>query len=156
MPRLGRDDTTVLTRRRPRRMEMQAIMSTPFDGSIAGFCRDALQISLRRSRSATFFAKTARNQRSAARRRVEAAGRGIPVPPLMILSLTRRCNLRCKGCFAQEQHRDAGGEMTLEQLRMLLSQARDLGVSIVALAGGEPLTRADVLEITKERGSSFR
>jgi len=118
---------------------MQAIMSTPFDGSIVGLCRDALQISLRRPRSAAFFAKTARDQRSAARRRVEAAGRGIQVPPLMVLGLTGRRNLR-----------EAAGEMALEQLRSLLTQARGLGVSIVALAGGEPPSQPDVLEITKD------
>ncbi len=43
-----------------------------------------------------------------------------------------------------------GARLTLEQLRTLLAQARDLGVSIVALAGGEPLTRPDVLDITRE------
>ena len=31
----------------------------------------------------------------------------------MILSVTRRCNLRCAGCFVQEHDRPAGNELSM-------------------------------------------
>ena len=68
----------------------------------------------------------------------------------MILSVTRRCNLRCAGCFVQAQGRPAGNELSMAELRMVLRDARDLGVSMVALAGGEPLTRPEILDVAAE------
>jgi sulfatase maturation enzyme AslB (radical SAM superfamily) len=38
--------------------------------------------------------------------------------------------------------------MPLEDLRRILEQAGELGVSFVLLAGGEPLLRADILDVT--------
>jgi MoaA/NifB/PqqE/SkfB family radical SAM enzyme len=40
--------------------------------------------------------------------------------------------------------------MSPAELRRVLSEARDLGISIVMLAGGEPLTRPELLDITAE------
>ena len=72
------------------------------------------------------------------------------MPPLMILSVTRRCNLRCAGCFVHEQARPVGNELSSAELRTILRDARDLGVSMVALAGGEPLTRPEILDIAAD------
>ena len=117
-----------------------------FDHSIRGFCRDLARISSRDPRLAFQFARTAVRQREAAGRRRRAAKQGIQVPPLMILSVTRRCNLRCAGCFVQAQDRPARNELSIAELRTVLHDARDLGVSMVALAGGEPLTRQEILD----------
>ena len=68
----------------------------------------------------------------------------------MILSVTRRCNLRCAGCFVEAQGRPAGDELSMAEIRMVLYDARDLGVSMVALAGGEPLTRPEILDVAAE------
>ncbi len=78
-----------------------------FDNSIRGFCRDLARISSREPGLALHFARTALKQREAAGRRRRAAEQGVQVPPLMILSVTRRCNLRCAGCFVHEQGRPA-------------------------------------------------
>lgn len=40
--------------------------------------------------------------------------------------------------------------MSEQELRNVVAQARDLGVSMVALAGGEPLTRPEILDITRD------
>lgn len=111
---------------------------------------DALKTSLRKPALALFFARTALWQRRAARRRLASDRRGIHAPAFMIASVTSRCNLNCAGCYARAQHRSPEGEMSTSQLRSLLSQARDVGISIVLLAGGEPLTRPDLLDITRE------
>jgi MoaA/NifB/PqqE/SkfB family radical SAM enzyme len=118
-----------------------------FDHSIRGFCRDLARIGSRDPGLALHFARTALRQREAAGRRRRSARKGVQVPPLMILSVTRRCNLRCAGCFVQAQNRPTGKELNVAELRGVLHDARDLGVSIVALAGGEPLTRPEILDV---------
>ena len=121
-----------------------------FDHSIRGFCRDLVRVSAAEPRLAFHFARMALKQREAAARRRNSARQGVQVPPLMILSVTRHCNLRCAGCFVQEHDRPAGNELSMTELRTILSDARDLGVSMVALAGGEPLTRPEILDVVAD------
>ena len=121
-----------------------------FDQSIRGFCRDLARVSAGDPRLALHFTRMALKQREAATRRRRPAKQGVQVPPLMILSVTRRCNLRCAGCFVQEHGRAAGNELSMTELRTLLTDARDLGVGMVALAGGEPLTRPDILDVVAD------
>jgi MoaA/NifB/PqqE/SkfB family radical SAM enzyme len=121
-----------------------------FDQSIRGFCRDAARVSRRDPGLAYHFARTALRQRQAAARRRRWAKQGVQVPPLMIMSITRQCNLRCAGCFVHAQGRPTGIELTTAELRTVLADARDLGVSIVTLAGGEPLTRPEILDVAAE------
>ncbi len=75
---------------------------------------------------------------------------GLAVPPFLICSIATTCNLQCKGCYAR-----AGGiagdtpvrdTLSPEQWRTLFDEAVDLGFSVALLAGGEPLTRRDLLE----------
>ena len=90
-------------------------------------------------------------QNIASARRREFEQQGIQVPAVMMLSLTSRCNLTCAGCYMQAQHRKKEPEMTGDQLKSLVSQCSDLGISILVLAGGEPLVRKDdILTIARE------
>ena len=131
-------------------MNASSLRNGGFDRSIGGFFRDAARISRSEPKTALFFARTAIHQRRAAARRREWGKRGVHVPPVMIISVTRRCNLRCAGCFVHAHGRPAGQEMSEQELRNVVAQARDLGVSMVALAGGEPLTRPEILDITRD------
>ncbi len=118
-----------------------------FDRSIRDLCRDLARKSSRDPKLALHLFRTAGTQRKAAARRSRAAAGGVHGPPLMIVSVTRRCNLRCAGCFVHEHGRPAGNELTTAELHTILTDARDLGVSVVALAGGEPLTRPEILDV---------
>ncbi|WP_440951355.1 radical SAM/SPASM domain-containing protein [Methanosphaerula subterraneus] len=66
---------------------------------------------------------------------------GLLVPPVMIVSITSRCNLTCAGCYMKQRQRTAASEMTPEILRSIVSEAAELGVSVIVIAGGEPLLR---------------
>ncbi|MFC2078567.1 radical SAM/SPASM domain-containing protein [Candidatus Bipolaricaulota bacterium] len=68
---------------------------------------------------------------------------------MLILSITNRCNLSCKGCYAQAHEQRTGEELSPNELADALRQAEELGVSVVLLAGGEPLTRPEILDITE-------
>lgn len=116
--------------------------------SLAVFFKDALRISLKNPKQALFFMQILKNQRQAARRRAKLEKEGVPVPPILVFSVTDRCNLHCKGCYHKALHRLNGPEMTEEKIMSVLTEARDLGISFVVLLGGEPLVRREVIRIT--------
>lgn len=93
-----------------------------------------------------FLARTAVWQKRAAKVREEAESEGVHVPPFMIASVTSRCNLNCEGCYARAQARPPKPEMSLSGWKRVFSEAQSLGISIILLAGGEPLVRREVLE----------
>lgn len=74
------------------------------------------------------------------------------------ISLTDRCNLRCKYCMPDEGEDtvftpSAGGELlTTEELHRLVSLFVSLGVRKIRLTGGEPTIRGDLASIIRHLG----
>jgi cyclic pyranopterin phosphate synthase len=67
------------------------------------------------------------------------------------VSLTDRCNLRCRYCMPAEgvallSHDDI---LTFEEIREVVSVAVGLGIRKVRLTGGEPLVRKDVVTLVE-------
>ena len=89
-------------------------------------------------------------QKKAAGIRSEWKKRNVHVPPVMYLSITDTCNLKCLGCFVKVRPRSTEPEMTTEELRRFLEEAQEIGISIVYIAGGEPFARNDLLKITEK------
>jgi len=83
------------------------------------------------------------HQRKAAAVRKQHEGEGLLVPPVMIVSITSRCNLACAGCYMHGRDEKPKEEMSPEILASVVSQAAELGVSIIVIAGGEPLVRQE-------------
>ena len=83
------------------------------------------------------------HQKKAAMVRKRYEREGLLVPPVIIASITSRCNLACAGCYMHGRHEKPVPEMSPETLASLASQAALLGVSVVVIAGGEPLVRQD-------------
>lgn len=102
-----------------------------------------------------FWYKTLRNQLKARKSRDKMAKQGLEVPPVMIFSITNRCNLNCAGCYAHAQKRNISKELSSGRIRGLFSEASDLGTGIILLAGGEPLMRRDVLEAAAAQDSTL-
>jgi MoaA/NifB/PqqE/SkfB family radical SAM enzyme len=122
-----------------------------FDDAVRALFSDAVRITLRDPYVAAFFVRMQRAQRVAESHRAELVEEGVHVPPFMILSVTGRCNLACAGCYAQAQERQEELEMTPAELLSVVRQGHELGVGIMLLAGGEPMTRADeLLTIARE------
>jgi MoaA/NifB/PqqE/SkfB family radical SAM enzyme len=116
---------------------------------IVGVIRKALGISLRNPALAWFFLRTLIRQRAAAVKRELWEKKGIHVPPFMIASITRRCNLNCIGCYARARQSSEQRELSASRLKELMDEARELGFAFTLLAGGEPLTRPEILDITE-------
>jgi MoaA/NifB/PqqE/SkfB family radical SAM enzyme len=114
------------------------------------FFSEFVRVSLRRPGQAVFFARTVFWQGMAARRRAREAREGLHVPPIAIFSITNRCNLRCKGCYAQAIRGDVPDELSAERMRGIIGEADELGTSFFVIAGGEPLTRPEIVDIARD------
>jgi len=71
---------------------------------------------------------------------------------LLNIVLTNRCNLSCWYCFFYAKEGQPIYEPTLEQIRMMLRNAKKqypVGANAVQLTGGEPTLREDLLEIVR-------
>lgn len=110
--------------------------------------KDALKTIFKQPALAKFFLQTYRWQKKAGSLRLDWEKKGVHVPPFMIFSITERCNLSCKGCYAQAFNRKGEGEISPEKLKDIIGQAHELGTSIIMIAGGEPLVRKEIINIT--------
>jgi MoaA/NifB/PqqE/SkfB family radical SAM enzyme len=118
------------------------------DKSLKIFFMNAFKICARNPGQAYAFLNTFLQQRKAARVRADYAKQGIHVPPMMIFSVTSRCNLRCKGCYHWSLRPQQNEELSAAKLKSIIAEASELGISFIILAGGEPLVRPEVMEIT--------
>ncbi len=119
-----------------------------FDRQVARVFKYAARAAWKNPKQALFFARIQAAQSRSARLRDRQRECGMQVPPLVIASITSRCNLHCRGCYARARHRSRRPEMTDEQWADLFGQAQELGVSVIMLAGGEPLMRPGILDVT--------
>ena len=124
--------------------------SIAFEASLFDVLRTASRITLYDPRFAVHALRLLRRQRRAARRRDRQQAAGTHVPPFVIYSITDRCNLDCAGCYAKLLHRSSRPELSDKRVLELLDEARDLGVSVMLLAGGEPLLRESLLTYTAQ------
>ncbi|HOJ97460.1 MAG TPA: radical SAM protein [Methanospirillum sp.] len=84
-----------------------------------------------------------RYQKKAANIRAKHEKEGLLVPPVLIISITARCNLTCARCYMHARKENQKPEMSPAMLTSIIDQARALGVSIIVIAGGEPFVRAE-------------
>ena len=117
---------------------------------ISLFFSEFVRVSLRHPGQAMFFARTVLWQGAAARRRARMAREELTVPPIAIFSVTNKCNLRCKGCYAQAIRGDAEDEISADRMRGVVAEADALGISFFVIAGGEPLTRPEIVDIARD------
>lgn len=96
-----------------------------------------------------FAVQTMISQKKASNRRLDWRDNGVHVPPVIIFSATKRCNLNCVGCYHQAQHR-INEDINLDRVSKLFKEAHELGTSIIVIAGGEPLVRPAIIDIARE------
>jgi len=120
------------------------------DRSIIDIFTRSLQIASKNPSYIPFLLKTIRAQKKAAKLRRTFEDGGLHVPPFLIYSITNKCNLKCKGCYAENHNSNAHNQMSQERKISVLEEARELGIGVVLLAGGEPLIDNDILAVTKD------
>jgi MoaA/NifB/PqqE/SkfB family radical SAM enzyme len=123
--------------------------STPgrLNGALKVFFKNGIRVALRHPRQALPFVRAIFRLGKASRRRAALKSRGTTVPPIIIFSVTDRCNLACAGCYAQSFRAPAEDELDAAALRRVVQEARNIGVSFFVIAGGEPLLRPELAGI---------
>lgn len=108
--------------------------------------RDAMRATLKNPKESIYLLKFSKSAKKATKIR-EKYDQDMPV--FLIASITSSCNLHCTGCYSRAN--DAcSDEVPVDQLtgdewEDIFNQAKDMGVSFIVLAGGEPMLRKDVL-----------
>lgn len=69
------------------------------------------------------------------------------VRPVVVWTVTRRCNLHCIHCYADSANRAYPGELATEEARVMIDDMAAFGVPVLLLSGGEPLLRPDLFDL---------
>ena len=116
--------------------------------------RGAMNISRFNIKQAMFMAGFVGTCREASARRTRYESEGVHIPPFLIASITSRCNLHCAGCYARAINScgdsEAMGQLTSDEWKRIFTEAHELGISFIILAGGEPMVRKDVIGAAAE------
>ena len=118
--------------------------------------KDAMHATLKNPKESLFLIRFSKHARKATkiRKRYEKDGQNIPV--FLIASITSSCNLHCTGCYSRANNACSDDEpqnqLSDDDWHNIFKQAKDLGISFIVLAGGEPLLRQDVLIKASEMG----
>ncbi len=140
----------VLTRDETNKETKERRYAGLLDQSLRIFFQNAVKVCVRRPSQAYYFLRTVRWQQKAAAVRKQWVAQGVAVPPILIFSITNRCNLRCKGCYHHALRESTPVELSTDKMRSIIAEARGLGISFMVLAGGEPFMRPELLSITAE------
>ena len=103
-------------------------MANSIQISTVGVFKDALIVSIKKPSIAFFFLKTIFNQLRSQRKRLKLIKNGIQVPPVMIFSITNKCNLKCKGCYNMTLRPQRESELNTGEVCGILKQAREVGM----------------------------
>ena len=70
---------------------------------------------------------------------------GRPMPVVTNFAVTARCPCNCWHCsFSDRSKKD---QLSLQQLKQVISDVQEMGTSVIGITGGEPLLREDLEEI---------
>ncbi len=122
---------------------------------VEGVVKDALKATLRNPRESAFMMKFAAASRSASKKLRTAYDRGEHIPPFLIASITSKCNLHCAGCYSRCSHATVDSEpvkqLSDEEWLRIFTEADEMGISFILLAGGEPMLRRGIMEAAGTR-----
>lgn len=69
--------------------------------------------------------------------------------PVVVWNVSRACNLSCLHCYASARKTAGEDELTTKEGISLLDDLAEFGVPVVLFSGGEPLMRADLIELAR-------
>lgn len=118
---------------------------TYLNNGIELIVKTAIKTAVQNPREILFLSRFQSDCRKAEKKRVSASPDGQAVPPFLIASIAEQCNLLCKGCYNAARPCGESKLLPVERWDALFTEASDLGVSFILLAGGEPFMRPEVI-----------
>lgn len=116
---------------------------------VENIVNSAIRASISNPKESLFMAKFALASKNARRLRQNAECNGEHIPPFLIASITSQCNLYCTGCYARANHschdKEPVKQMNDQEWIRVFQEAKELGISFILLAGGEPLLRRELI-----------
>lgn len=129
-------------------------MAEYMNKGIENIVMSIIKASLRNPKETAFVMKYTLSSKEAMKKRSLFESKGYNIPPFLICSITSNCNLFCKGCYARANNscgEDLNNyQLTTERWDDIFKEAKELGISFILLAGGEPFMRMAVIEKAKE------
>jgi MoaA/NifB/PqqE/SkfB family radical SAM enzyme len=111
--------------------------------------KDAMRASLKNPKESLFLVKFSKHARKATKIRQEYGEKGQNIPVFLIASITSTCNLHCTGCYSRANNAcsddDSINQLSSDEWEDIFRQAKEIGISFIVLAGGEPMIREDVI-----------
>ena len=69
--------------------------------------------------------------------------------PVVVWNATKTCNLECVHCYADAEIRRFAGELTTEEAQGMIEDLASINTPALLISGGEPLVRADILDLAE-------
>lgn len=118
-------------------------------GGVENIIKDAFRASLKNPKEILFLRRFSKHAKRATEIRQEYSKKGQNIPVFLIASITSSCNLHCTGCYSRANNAcsddDSTNQLSDDEWGDIFSQAKDIGISFIVLAGGEPMIREDVI-----------
>ncbi len=70
---------------------------------------------------------------------------GRPIPQTVSIEVTRQCGCDCDHCLIKEGE----GELSYQEIVSVIDQALDMGTCIITFTEGDPLLRADLIDLIR-------
>lgn len=116
--------------------------------------RNAVKATFKNPKESLFIMRFSKSAKKATEIRQMHHENGHDIPVFLIASITSSCNLHCKGCYSRANDACSDDEplnqLSGDEWEDIFKQARDVGISFIVLAGGEPLLRQDVITKASE------
>ena len=111
--------------------------------------KDAIRASIKNPKEIIFLHKFSRHAKKATKIRKEYEKDNQNIPAFLIASITSSCNLHCTGCYSRANNscndNEPLNQLSAEEWEDIFIQAKEMGISFIVLAGGEPMIRQDVI-----------
>lgn len=119
------------------------------EGGVENIVKNAIKATLKNPKESLFLLKFSKHTKNATEIRQNYEKNGHHIPVFLIASITSSCNLHCTGCYSRANDAcsdDAPqNQLSGDDWGNIFDQARDIGISFIVLAGGEPMLREDVI-----------
>ena len=111
--------------------------------------KDAIRASVKNPKESIFLLKFSKYARKANKIRDKYSKNGKNIPAFLIASITSSCNLHCTGCYSRANDACSDdspvNQLSADEWEVVFRQAKEMGISFIVLAGGEPMIRQDVI-----------